>query len=421
MDKCYPVRITHADKSEKNYSSQFQTAAEYAKPWKAVLTKAHAGGQVFCQCFGRGRKQLAVRHLADADGYCLARYPRTGPEHSSDCQYYSPDATKSGMQGYAESVVEEGEDGGLRVKLALSLRRKDPLESAAGTPTGTSAGTARPRQPAMTLLGLLHLLWSESRLNTWYPKMEGKRRLGLVHAKLQQTASSILIAGARLNDFLLVAATDNDKRQADANKAKANEAQRLSRRLVVIAPLAKHSAEAEAGLGRLPISGFAGIPILTLSNALWASALRSFPQEISAWKRQGKVMAIAITDTPERGRANVLRLALMSVSERWIPVASSHEARVEQLLAEQQRSFWKPLRFDAAEEEVFPDFWLLDTGEAEFPLEVFGRSDEVYCARKFAKHSLYDKQYTPSGWWCWDAAKDPDGKAIPPFPANKPA
>lgn len=418
MDKCFPVRITYANKTQKTYTPEFQTEADYSTGWKSVLATAHAAGEVFCQCYGRGRKQLVVR-LLPGGGFCLARYPLTGPEHSNDCQYFSPDATKSGMQGYAQGVVEEGEDGAMRVKLALSLRKKDPLESAAATSTPNSSGAARPRQPAMTLLGLLNLLWSESRLNTWYPKMEGKRRLGLVHAKLQQTAATILIGGSRLNDFLLVATTEKDKLQADANKAKTEDAVRLNRRLVVIAPLAKHTAEAEAGLGRLPISGFAGFPRIKLSKELWASSVRSFPQEISAWKRQERVIAIAITDTPKDGWTTVLRLALMAVSERWIPFASSYESSVEQLLADQQRSFWKPLRFDASEEEVFPDFWLLDVGEDEIPLEVFGRADKAYSARKFAKKALYDGQYGPSGWWFWDASADPEGKCMPPLPVRR--
>ncbi|MGI1188109.1 DUF1173 family protein [Pseudomonas aeruginosa] len=414
MDKRYTVLIQYQDQTQQPYTPDFQTKAEFAKGWKAVMAKAHAGADITCLCFGRGAKKLAVRHLAGADGYCLARYPNTGPQHANDCIYYAPDASKSGLQGYAEGVVTESDDGGLRVRLGLGLRKKDPLESAAAT-AQVSTGTST-RRPAMTLLGLLHLLWSEARLNTWYPRMEGKRRLGLVHAKLQETAASILASGSRLSDFLLVAATDRDKAQAAANDAKAAEAHRLDRRLVVIAPLAKYTKGAEDGIGRLPIYGFAGIPLLTLSKSLWAGACRSFPAEIAAWKAGGRVIAIAITDTPGAGKANVMRLALMAVSERWIPVASSFEADIEQLLRDEGRSYWKPLRFDASEDEVFPDFWLLDTGERETPMEVFGRSDPSYLQRKNAKIRHYNREFGPSGWWSWDAAADPKGITRPALP-----
>lgn len=414
MEKRYTIQIKYQDQTKKPYTADFQTKPEFAKGWKSVLETAHAGADITCMCFGRGDKKLSVRHLGGADSYCLARYPNSGPQHANDCIYYAPDPSKSGLQGYAEGVVTEIEDGGLRVRLGIGLRKKDPLESAAATAQVSSGPSTR--RPAMTLLGLLHLLWSEARLNTWYPRMEGKRRLGLIHAKLQETAASILASAARLSDFLLVAATERDKAKAEANEAKTAEAIRLERRLVVIAPLAKHTKEAEGGIGRLKISGFAGIPVLTLSKALWAGACRSFPVEIAAWKAGGRVIAIAITDTPGAGKANVMRLALMAVSERWIPVASSFEADIEQLLSDEGRSYWKPLRFDASEDEVFPDFWLLDTGERETPMEVFGRSDPAYLQRKNNKIRHYNREFGATGWWSWDAAADPKGISMPALP-----
>ena len=138
--------------------------------------------------------------------------------------------------------------------------------------------------------------------------------------------------------------------------------------------------------------------------------------EIAAWKAGGRVIAIAITDTPGAGKASVMRLALMAVSERWIPVASSFEADIEQMLSDEGRSYWKPLRFDASEDEVFPDFWLLDTGERETPMEVFGRSDPAYLQRKNNKIRHYNREFGATGWWSWDAAADPKGISMPALP-----
>ena len=106
----------------------------------------------------------------------------------------------------------------------------------------------------------------------------------------------------------------------------------------------------------------------------------------------------------------------MAVSERWIPVASSFEADIEQLLSDEGRSYWKPLRFDASEDEVFPDFWLLDTGERETPMEVFGRSDPAYLQRKNNKIRHYNREFGATGWWSWDAAADPKGISMPALP-----
>jgi len=74
----------------------------------------------------------------------------------------------------------------------------------------------------------------------------------------------------------------------------------------------------------------------------------------------------------------------------------------------------KPLRFDAGEDAIFPDFILLDTGK-DTPMEVLGRADEAYEARKAEKVEYY-KKLRADGWWCWNAAADTAGARIPPFP-----
>ena len=84
-------------------------------------------------------------------------------------------------------------------------------------------------------------------------------------------------------------------------------------------------------------------------------------------------------------------------------------------LTAEGRGFIKPLRFDADEDVVFPDFILRDTGD-DTPLEVFGRSDEAYEARREVKMAYYEKTFGIGNWWCWNAAADPDGLRIPPFP-----
>jgi hypothetical protein len=107
----------------------------------------------------------------------------------------------------------------------------------------------------------------------------------------------------------------------------------------------------------------------------------------------------------------------MVVSNEWIPVDSSYEATIEKKLRDEARQFMKPLRFDSADEVVFPDFWLTDVGTSrEFPMEVYGRTDPKYLARKQVKSDHYTNEYGSSGWWWWDASADPQGQNIPAFP-----
>ena len=111
-------------------------------------------------------------------------------------------------------------------------------------------------------------------------------------------------------------------------------------------------------------------------------------------------------------QARVVDAALMVTTPQWIPVDSGYEAAVVAALVAENRRFEKPLRFDAGEDRVFPDFWLRDRAE-DLPMEVWGRTDPDYIARKEQKIVHYDEKYGPGKWWQWDATT---GSAIPPFP-----
>lgn len=148
----YPVLI-----SGKRYSPEFQTDQQYAKNWKIVLEKAY-GTHAICQCPSSGSRKLSIKRREDSDGFHLARFADfSGREHSNDCRYYAPAPERSGMQGYAVGVVEEGEDGSIRVRLARGIRVQAPRSGKRKHLGDRSPGKSK---PAMTLLGLLHLLWS---------------------------------------------------------------------------------------------------------------------------------------------------------------------------------------------------------------------------------------------------------------------
>ena len=159
--------------------------------------------------------------------------------------------------------------------------------------------------------------------------------------------------------------------------------------------------------------------MMDMTAALWKETCRRFPRAITAWEHQQQIMAIAVLDIKPgkvRGRyANVVDLALMPVTENWIPFDSMYEKRIADKLTAENRGFTKPLRYDADENVVFPDFILLDMAK-DTPLEIFGRSDEAYIVRQAEKTAYYEKEYGTGHWWCWNAANDPEGRNIPPFP-----
>jgi len=401
------------------YTPDFQSHQRYTNSWKAVLQRAY-GTNAVCLCPGHGAKQLAIKRRDASDEFHLARYPGSGAEHARDCRFYSEDPSKSGRQSYTEDVIKEDDTGSLRIRLGRGIQSRDQQQEKQAT---TESSNSQPgiRKNTMSLLGLMHLLWSEAGLNVWYPAMGGKRSMSRVHYFLYQSASRIISNRVVLSDVLLVAA-GKDSQDAQRNATIWAEAVARKRRAVVISPLARYDVDKHGdALQRLPLSGPFGMPYLKISEALWRKVQRSFAAELSAWKKGSRVMAIAMAATDTKtasAQADVLDLALMRVSDRWIPLDSSHESTIEALLHAQERSFEKPMRYDS-ESAVFPDFVLLDTLD-EVPMEIYGMSTPEYLVRKAEKTAYYDLRYGAEGWWKWDAT-DGHNSPIPPFPPARKA
>jgi hypothetical protein len=424
MLRIYPVLIRMGNQDARSFSGEFQTKKEHASGWKAVLQQAkQSEAVVTCGCSGQGAKRLAVRRCHyEIGAHVLARYPNSGDQHALDCSYYAPNPDRSGLSGYQRGVVEEI-PGGFKIRVIGLVRRspseKDP-EDIEVKPTPTPSG-GRQSQPGMKLLGILHMLWDNSKLNVWWPEMAGKRGTGVVNRELNKAAAQITASRIRLDNALLLPAFSQDDPWAKLNRSRLSAGDKSS--YLVVAPLAKHSMENEK-MSFLRIAGFEGIPYMNITSALWDRTCERFARAITAWRNHQRVMAIALIKLKPampkaKGRsAEVIDLALMPVSESWIPFESQYEKLIADKLVTERRVFVKPLRYDADDSVVFPDFILHDTGK-ETPLEVFGRTDEVYAARKAEKTAYYEKEYGTRNWWCWDATTDKEGKNIPPFPPRQ--
>lgn len=419
MARTYPVTINNGIRQTR-YSAEFQTECEFSVSWKKVLRDAHGKFNVHCCCLGRGEKELAIRYYVDSDSYGLARFPLTGEEHGTECRFYAPNPAKSGLGEYERGVIDERPDGTTKIRLSVGLTKQDPATVHAAPNLDQPVATGKSlAQPAMRLLGLLHLLWNEAGLNVWWPAMEKKRNLGRIHWWLNSAAEHIIAGQVKLNSVLLAGASTETGADAKRNVSRVKEAIDNQTRLLVIVPLATCSTDREKSICyKLPIAGFHGIPQLEMTEAKWKAAERQFPQAVTAWHDGHRVLVIAQVEPRNERRgavAEVVNLALMQVTQNWIPVESRHERIIADKLTAEQRGFVKPLRFDACEEAIFPDFILLDT-ENDTPMEVFGRTDEPYEARKAAKIVYYAENFGAGRWWCWNAVVKIAGEGIPAFP-----
>ena len=417
VTRMYPVVIEGADEQARTYSPKFQTDPEYASGWRSVLAKAHQGAVIRCSCLPRSDLLLSVRHYEN-DTFGLARFPYSGIKHHPNCRFFCLDGVET--INYPRCGVKKTAGGKTVVRLQFSLVERDAGEGEV-LPEKTVGPQQKPvsKKPVMRLGQLLKLLWSDANLNVWWPAMLGKRDSYLVNRKLDEAAQSITASKIALNSILLLAERHPDSVGAHRNQSRIASAIKNKHRMLMIAPLVNHSPERESELATtLKISGFQGIPVMDMPYGLWLNCQDRYRSAIEAWQRGTRVMVIAELDLKKDGRfANVMDLALMAVSDNWIPVDSIFEATIAEKLTTECRAFWKPLPTDPREDQLLPDFVLLDTGK-DTPLEIVGRTDESYAVRKALKFSRYSKTLGVGGWWIWNAAFDPEGASICPFPGK---
>lgn len=111
------------------------------------------------------------------------------------------------------------------------------------------------------------------------------------------------------------------------------------------------------------------------------------------------------SDCPDRcagscGRISACRSQrhrLILTTPQWFPVDSGYEAATAASLVAEGRQFNKPLRFDSGQDQVFPDFSLLDAGDP-LPMEVWWMADADYVERKTANIAHYDEKYGAGNW-----------------------
>ena len=191
------TRITFPDGTTA-WIPKEQDAQEAEDLFQAKLREFHHHPvKPICNCTRGGRWLEAVIRRLPTDRFTLTRMSNLGPFHRERCAFHVVDADRSGRAGYAADLIVELRDSGLQVRLQQSLTfRNRPLP-----PLPSSRDAGRPgsgRQGAMTMLGLLHLLWEEVGLNRWHPGFRDRRPGWLVAARLEQVGEHIRIVRTEL-------------------------------------------------------------------------------------------------------------------------------------------------------------------------------------------------------------------------------
>lgn len=364
-----------------------------------------------CLCVPNGVEM----YIAKYGHFMLKRMPGTGKDHAAACESYEPDPQASGLGFHlGETVLAKGPDQ-LEVRAAFALDRFDGRPIERGEPSEETSVSANRR--ALSILGLLHLVWDQAEFNRWTPAMTGKRHQGVIRKYLLEAAEKIELKGMRLSERLFV---PEQFKAEDVNAIKSRREQAFAV-MTMEGPSTKHRLMMLIGeiksiekitLGyKLLIKHMPDCPLM-LDAKSGGKILKKFEPLFSLRDMHEGVRLVAVLTIAMKGFADyrVDTMSIAMTTDTWIPIEDSFEKALADALVAARRRFIKPLRFDAPSSVTFPNFLLMDAA-----LEPVSLNIVVPTANKTAQKAKHDLiTGSPPGSWVWRVEESPQLPALPP-------
>lgn len=285
------------------------------------------------------------------DQYVVKRMPLSGAEHDPACESFESPHQLSGLGPLLGSAIQlDPESGMAALKLDFSLSKT--ASRAAGTPTGVGSDTVSGETKRLSLRGLLHYLWKESELMVWTSRWAGKRHWWNVRWHLCEAAKHMIVKGRPLAETLNVPEAFRKERKEAIEKRRADALRPAispktgPRQLMLLVGEVKGFEPARQGQ-KLVVKHMPGFPFM-VDEALHRRLLIRFEKEMSLWDAddQSHLMAIATFGLNTAGLAIIEEMALMVVSENWIPYETIYEKKLVDALARVREKSAKGLRYN---------------------------------------------------------------------------
>lgn len=321
---------------------------ESASDLQTVLADAHRRRiRPLCVCMDPG---LPMYIAQVEDQYLVKRMPLSGSEHDAACPSYDPPDELSGLGVLMGSAIQVDPESGLSaIKVGFSLSKV----GARTTPvTGAgSADSVAGETKKLTLRSLLHYLWHQAELTAWTSRWAGKRHWWNIRWHLLEAAGQMTVKGGMLSDVLFVPepfrASDKaaiEQRRAEA-LAPALPPSSGPRKLMILLGEVKDILPTRTG-HRLIVKHMPDFPFM-LDGELHRRLQARFENELMLWgaDEASHLMAIATFGLTPTGLARIEEMALMVVSENWIPYDSVYEKKLVDALAKLNTRSVKGLRY----------------------------------------------------------------------------
>ncbi|CDN57708.1 Conserved predicted protein (plasmid) [Neorhizobium galegae bv. officinalis bv. officinalis str. HAMBI 1141] len=291
-------------------------------------------------------------YVADiGDQLVIKRMPLSGGKHDPACPSYEPPYELSGLGPLMGRAIKfDPTAGTASLKLDFSLSKRGAVARSDGSVA--SADSVRNETKKMSLRGLLHFLWHESGLTEWTAHWSGKRHWWQVYHHLSEAARLMEVRGEALADRLFI---PEPFRTDDKAAIEQRRTQKLgvlfqvatgAKKLMVLIGEIKEFAEARNGR-QVVIKHMPGFR-LYLEEPAWRSLQRRFETELMLWQstETSHLMAIMTIGGTPAGITTINEIALMAVTEQWLPIESAYEQLLVDRLGRLRSKSVKGLRFN---------------------------------------------------------------------------
>jgi len=285
------------------------------------------------------------------DRYIIKRMPDTGSMHAPDCDSYEPPPELSGLgQVLGSAIKENAEDGLTELRFNFSMTKvggRKPVST-----TSVEEDSVKTDGSKLTLRSVLHYLWEEAGFNKWTPAMAGKRSWYVVRKHLIQSAGDKLAKGKTLADQLYLPETFSVEKKTAIKQHWLGLVSRLApqgngpKQLMILIGEVKEVIPHRYG-GQMVIKHASEIRFL-LPEDLTKKMEKRFENELMFQRDlpDVKLITIATFSVNVAGSALIEEMALMPVTENWIPFESIYDKAVIDKMTEENRRFTRGLRYN---------------------------------------------------------------------------
>ena len=321
---------------------------ETAHDLQDVLANAYRHRiRLLCMC---KEPALAMYIAQVGDQFIVKRMPLSGSEHDAACPSYDAPDELSGLGVLLGSAIQVDPESGLSaLKVGFSLTRVGAraMPVVGGNGADSVAGDTK----KLSLRSLLHYLWHQAELTAWTSRWAGKRHWWNIRWHLLEAAQQMTLKGGMLSDVLFVPepfrAPDKaaiEQRRA-VTLAPALPPRSGPRKLMILLGEAKDISPARTG-HRLVVKHMPDFPFM-LDDELQRRLRARFESELMLWSADeaSHLMAIATFGLTPTGLAVIEEMALMVVSENWIPYDSVYEKSLVDALVKLNARSVKGLRY----------------------------------------------------------------------------